>query len=44
MKQTADDEKTGLPGLGSWPRVYAVVLAVLAAWVVVLAVLERMFP
>lgn len=44
MKQTVDDEKTGLPGLGSWTRVYAVVLAILAAWVVALAVLGWMFP
>jgi hypothetical protein len=43
MKAPPDDEKTGLPGLRTWPTVYAVVLAILAAWVVILTVLTRLF-
>jgi hypothetical protein len=37
-----DDEKTGLPGLRSWARVYWFVLAVLVAWVGLLTALTRL--
>jgi hypothetical protein len=38
-----DDEKTGLPGLRSWARVYWFVLAVLVAWVGLLTALTRLY-
>jgi hypothetical protein len=34
---TAADESTGLPGLRTWRRVYAVVLALFVLWVGLLA-------
>jgi hypothetical protein len=43
MKAPPDDEKTGLPGLRTWPKVYGVVLAILAAWVAILTALTRFF-
>ena len=36
-----DDEKTGLPGLRTWPRVYLVVACTLVAWIGLLALLTR---
>ena len=44
MKPPPDDEKTGLPGLRSWGRVYWVVIAIFAAWVGLLTALTRAFP
>ena len=38
-----NDELTGLPGLRSWRAVYLFVLAVFAAWIVLLTLLTRMF-
>jgi hypothetical protein len=38
-----DDEKTGLPGLRTWPKVYWFVLGVLVLWVGLLAALTRAF-
>jgi hypothetical protein len=43
MKPPADDEATGLPGLRSWRRVYALVLVILVAWIGLLAALTRMY-
>lgn len=43
MNPPGDDEKTGLPGLGSWRRVYLAVLATFIAWVGLLAVLTGIF-
>jgi hypothetical protein len=43
MKPPADDEATGLPGLRSWPRVYAFVTVTLVAWITLLAILTRMY-
>lgn len=43
MTPPQDDEKTGLPGLRSWGQVYGLVIAVFAAWVVILAALSRAF-
>jgi hypothetical protein len=39
-----DDEKTGLPGLRTWPRVYWVVVGTMVAWIGLLALLTRAFP
>jgi hypothetical protein len=40
----ADDEKTtDLPGLRTWPAVYAFVLGTFAVWVVLLVWLARAF-
>jgi hypothetical protein len=38
-----DDEATGLPGLRTWPSVYAVVLGVFVVWVVLLVWLSVSF-
>ena len=38
-----DDALTGLPGLRTWPRVYAFVVVSFIVWVVLLAVLPRLF-
>jgi hypothetical protein len=40
---TPDEEKTGLPGLRTWGRVYGFVLAVLAGWIGFLTALTRAF-
>jgi hypothetical protein len=39
-----DDQKTGLPGLRTWPRVYWFVVGTLVAWIGLLALLTRAFP
>ncbi len=39
----AEDESTDLPGLRTWPRVYAFVLLSFVAWVVLLTLLSRAF-
>jgi hypothetical protein len=39
-----DDERTGLPGLRTWLRVYLVVVGTLIAWIGLLALLTRAFP
>ena len=39
----SDDEATGLPGLRTWPAVYAVVLGVFAGWIGLLAWLSVSF-
>lgn len=39
----ADDESTELPGLRTWPRVYAFVLISFVVWVVLLTLLSRAF-
>jgi hypothetical protein len=38
-----DENDTGLPGLGSWRAVYAVVLGIFALWVGLLAVLTGLY-
>lgn len=43
MSGPPDDEKTGLPALRTWPRVYGFVVAVLAAWVGLLTALTHAF-
>jgi hypothetical protein len=43
MKEPPDDKETGLPGLCSWGRVYWVVLGILAAWIVLLTALTRLY-
>ena len=43
MKPPEDDADTGLPGFRTWGRVYAVVVAVLVAWVAVLSALSWMY-
>jgi hypothetical protein len=43
MTVPPDDDRTGLPGLRSWRQVYVCVLAVLAAWIGLLAALTRVF-
>jgi hypothetical protein len=43
MKAPADDATTGLPVLRSWGRVYLFVIGTFVVWVVLLAVLTRMF-
>jgi hypothetical protein len=42
MKSPPDDEMTGLPGLRTWRRVYALVLVVFVVWVGLLTLLTRM--
>jgi len=44
MKGDADEEATGLPGIRTWRGMYVLVLAVLGAWVALLAALTRAFP
>jgi len=39
-----DDRQTSLPLLRSWPSVYIFVTASFIVWVVLLTVLQRMFP
>jgi len=39
----ADDESTGLPGLRTWPRVYAFVLVSFVLCVALLTLLSRAF-
>ena len=43
-KPAPDDEATGLPGLRTWPAVYATVLGVFVVWVALLAWLSVSFP
>jgi len=43
MTPPPDDERTGLPGLRSWGRVYWIVIGVFAAWVALLTALTRAF-
>ena len=43
MTPPPDDERTRLPGLRSWGRVYWVVIGVFAAWVALLTILTRAF-
>jgi hypothetical protein len=43
MNDPENEESTGLPWPRRWPGVYALVLAVFAAWVGLLAALTRMF-
>ncbi len=43
MPPDGKDELTGLPGLRTWPAVYALVLATFALWVGLLIALSRMF-
>jgi hypothetical protein len=38
-----NDEQTGLPGLRTWPAVYAFVLISFAVWILLLVALERAF-
>jgi len=38
-----DDHETGLPGLQSWPAVYAFVLVSFALWVALLVALSKAF-
>jgi hypothetical protein len=38
-----DDDATGLPGLRTWPAVYAVVLGAFVLWIVLLTALSRAF-
>jgi len=42
-RATADERSTGLPVFRSWPAVYLVVVASFAIWVVILALLPRVF-
>jgi len=44
MKEPAEENDTGLPGLRTWPRVYLAVAVSLVAWIGLLAALTRMFP
>jgi hypothetical protein len=44
MTEPPDDERTGLPGLRSWRRVYLWVLVVLVVWIGLLSALSRLFP
>ncbi len=39
----AEDETTDLPGLRTWPAVYAFVLGTFIVWVVLLTALSRAF-
>ena len=39
----AEGESTGLPGLRTWPRVYALVLVSFVVWVALLTLLSRAF-
>jgi hypothetical protein len=41
--QTSEDEKTGLPWPRTWPGVYALVVGVFLAWIVLLTTLTMMF-
>jgi hypothetical protein len=43
MNPPEDDGKTGLPGFRTWGRVYAFVVAVLAAWVALLTALTWLY-
>ena len=43
MNPGPDEDKTGLPGLRTWRRVYAAVLATTAVWLVLLWALGRAF-
>ena len=43
MKPPVDDETTGLPGLRTWRQVYVAVFVTFVLWVVLLAVLGRVF-
>jgi hypothetical protein len=38
-----DDERTGFPGLRTWPAVYGFVLVVFAVWIALLVLLTRAF-
>ena len=40
---TTSDDDTSLPGLRTWPAVYAFVLGTFAFWVVLLSALSRAF-
>jgi hypothetical protein len=40
---TDPDEETDVPGLATWPRVYAFVIGVFLLWVLLLTALMRMF-
>jgi hypothetical protein len=44
MKAPPDDAATGLPGLRTWPKVYAVVACTLVVWMGLLALLTCAFP
>jgi hypothetical protein len=43
MKEPADDETTGLPGLRTWRQVYLAVIVIFLLWVGLLAALSRVF-
>jgi hypothetical protein len=43
MTTPPDDERTGLPGLRSWGRVYWLVFWIFVAWVALLAALTRIY-
>lgn len=38
------DQVTGLPGLKTWPRVYAVIVVSFLIWVALLYLLGKVFP
>ena len=38
-----EEDSTDLPGLRTWPRVYAFVLGTFVVWVVLLTLLSRAF-
>jgi hypothetical protein len=42
-RHIADNEETGLPVFKTWPAVYLFVFAAFAAWVLLLAALEKVF-
>ena len=42
-RETAEDARTGLPGLRTWRAVYLFVLGCFIVWVGLLALLTRMF-
>ena len=44
LRAQSDEEGTGLPGLGSWPAVYSVVVLTFVVWVALLVLLAKTFP